>query len=142
MYDKLQRSRRLDAVQSGCSALSIVKQGDLMANIGDSRVVLGTAFDDDVINVVQLIVNLKPNLPHKSLLTGHEFLCAGTMGVADVVLLHCQVQTSAPDSAALDHLFPSRACFHLDVVEALALLRPLASPGLSPCSPPPDLLHA
>jgi hypothetical protein len=85
MYDKLQRSRRLDAVQSGCSALSIVKQGDLMANIGDSRVVLGTAFDDDVINVVQLIVNLKPNLPHKSLLTGHEFLCAGTMGVADVV---------------------------------------------------------
>jgi serine/threonine protein phosphatase PrpC len=51
MYDKLQRSRRLDAVQSGCSALSIVKQRDLMvvANVGDSRVVLGTAFDDDVI---------------------------------------------------------------------------------------------
>jgi serine/threonine protein phosphatase PrpC len=51
MYDKLRRSRRLDAVQSGCSALSIVKQGDLMvvANVGDSRVVLGTAFDDDVI---------------------------------------------------------------------------------------------
>jgi serine/threonine protein phosphatase PrpC len=41
----------LDAVQSGCSALSIVKQGDLMvvANIGDSRVVLGTAFNDDTI---------------------------------------------------------------------------------------------
>jgi hypothetical protein len=39
------------AVQSGCSALSIVKQGDLMvvANIGDSRVVLGTAFNDDAI---------------------------------------------------------------------------------------------
>jgi hypothetical protein len=37
-YDKLRRSRRLDAVQSGCSALSIVKQGDLMvvANVGDS----------------------------------------------------------------------------------------------------------
>uniref|UniRef100_A0A804RL07 Uncharacterized protein n=1 Tax=Zea mays TaxID=4577 RepID=A0A804RL07_MAIZE len=27
MYDKLQRSRRLDAVQSGCSTLFIVKQG-------------------------------------------------------------------------------------------------------------------
>ncbi|ONM30157.1 hypothetical protein ZEAMMB73_Zm00001d039915 [Zea mays] len=27
MYDKLRRNRRLDAVQSGCSALSIVKQG-------------------------------------------------------------------------------------------------------------------
>jgi serine/threonine protein phosphatase PrpC len=51
MYDKLQRSRRLDTVQSGCAALSIVKQGDLMvvANIGDSRVVLGTTFDDDAI---------------------------------------------------------------------------------------------
>uniref|UniRef100_A0A804RG70 protein-serine/threonine phosphatase n=1 Tax=Zea mays TaxID=4577 RepID=A0A804RG70_MAIZE len=36
---------------SGCSALSIVKQGDLMvvANVGDSWVVLGTAFDDDAI---------------------------------------------------------------------------------------------
>jgi serine/threonine protein phosphatase PrpC len=51
MYDKLRRSRRLDAVQSGCSALSIVQQGDLMvvANVGDSRVVLGIAFDDDAI---------------------------------------------------------------------------------------------
>jgi serine/threonine protein phosphatase PrpC len=51
MYDKLRRSRRLDAVQSGCSTLSIIKQGDLMviANVGDSRVVLGTAFDDDAI---------------------------------------------------------------------------------------------
>jgi serine/threonine protein phosphatase PrpC len=50
MYDKLRRSRRLDAVQSGCSALSIVKQGDLMvvANVGDSRVVLGIAFDDAI----------------------------------------------------------------------------------------------
>uniref|UniRef100_A0A804N2N3 protein-serine/threonine phosphatase n=1 Tax=Zea mays TaxID=4577 RepID=A0A804N2N3_MAIZE len=44
-------SRRLDTVQSGCSALSIVKQGDLMvvANVNDSRVVLGTAFYDDAI---------------------------------------------------------------------------------------------
>jgi serine/threonine protein phosphatase PrpC len=51
MYDKLQHSRRLDAVQSGCTALSTVKQGDLMvvANVGDSRVVLGTASDDGVI---------------------------------------------------------------------------------------------
>jgi serine/threonine protein phosphatase PrpC len=51
MYDKLRRSRRLDAVQSGCSTLSIVKQGDLMvvANVGDSRVVLGTVFDEDAI---------------------------------------------------------------------------------------------
>jgi hypothetical protein len=51
VYGKLRRSRRLDAVQSGCTALSIVKYGDLMvvANADDSRVVLGTATDDDAI---------------------------------------------------------------------------------------------
>ena len=51
MYDKLRRSCRLDAVQSGCSALSIVKQGDLMvvANVGDSRVILGTASDNGAV---------------------------------------------------------------------------------------------
>jgi hypothetical protein len=51
MYDKLRCSRRLDTVRCGCSALSIVKQGDLMvvANVDDSRVVLSIAFDDDVI---------------------------------------------------------------------------------------------
>ena len=49
--DKLWRSRRLDAVQRGCTALSIVKQGGLMVvvNVNDSRVVLDTASDDDAI---------------------------------------------------------------------------------------------
>jgi serine/threonine protein phosphatase PrpC len=52
VYDKLRRSCRLDAVQSGCTALSIVKQGDLMvvANAGDSRVVLGIASNDGAIS--------------------------------------------------------------------------------------------
>jgi hypothetical protein len=36
-------------------------------------------------HTVQLIIHLKLNLPRKSLLTGHKFLCAGTMIVADVV---------------------------------------------------------
>jgi serine/threonine protein phosphatase PrpC len=51
VYDKLPRNRRLDAVQSGCTALSIVKQGGLMviANVGDSWVILSTASDDDAI---------------------------------------------------------------------------------------------
>jgi hypothetical protein len=51
VYDKLPRSRRLDAVQSNCTALSIVKQEGLMvvANVDDSRVVLDTAFDDDTV---------------------------------------------------------------------------------------------
>jgi hypothetical protein len=53
VYDKLRRSRRLDAVQSGCTTLSIVKHGDLMvvANADDSRVVLGTATDDSAITL-------------------------------------------------------------------------------------------
>ena len=51
MYGKLRRSRRLDVVQSGCTTLSIVKHGDLMvvANVDDSRVVLGIATYDDAI---------------------------------------------------------------------------------------------
>ncbi|PWZ09516.1 putative protein phosphatase 2C 48 [Zea mays] len=51
VYDKLRRSRRLDAVQSDYTMLSIAKQGDLMvvANVGNSRVVLGTASNDGVI---------------------------------------------------------------------------------------------
>jgi hypothetical protein len=51
VYDKLRRSCRLDAVQSGCTTLSIIKQGDHMvvANVSDSKVVLGTASDDDAI---------------------------------------------------------------------------------------------
>jgi hypothetical protein len=51
VFGKLRRSRRLNAVQSGCTTLSIFKQGDLMvvANAGDSRVVLGTASDNGVV---------------------------------------------------------------------------------------------
>jgi hypothetical protein len=51
VYGKLWCSSRLDTVQSGCPALSIIKHGDLMvvANADDSRVVLGTATDDGAI---------------------------------------------------------------------------------------------
>jgi hypothetical protein len=51
VYDKLPRSRCLDVVQSSCTALSIVKQGGLMAvaNVDDSQVVLDTTSDDDAI---------------------------------------------------------------------------------------------
>jgi hypothetical protein len=55
----------------------------VVPNADDSRVVLDTASDDDAIT--PLIVHLEPNLPRKSLLTGHEFLCVGTMDVADIV---------------------------------------------------------
>jgi hypothetical protein len=36
-------------------------------------------------HAVQLIIHLKPNLPRKSLLTGHEFLCAGMTAIVVVV---------------------------------------------------------
>jgi hypothetical protein len=36
-------------------------------------------------HAVQLIIHLKPNLPRKSLLTGHEFLCAGMTAIIVVV---------------------------------------------------------
>jgi hypothetical protein len=51
VFGKIWRSRCLDAVQSGCTALFIFKQGDLMvvANAGDSRVVLGTASDNGAV---------------------------------------------------------------------------------------------
>ncbi|RCV18097.1 hypothetical protein SEVIR_3G280800v4 [Setaria viridis] len=65
--DELRRSRRLDAVYSGCTALSVVKQGDLMviANVGDSRAVLATTSDDGTVAAVQLTVDFKPNLPQE-----------------------------------------------------------------------------
>jgi hypothetical protein len=51
VYGKLRHSHRLDVAQSGCTALSIVKQGNLMVvvNADDSRVVLGTVSDDGAI---------------------------------------------------------------------------------------------
>jgi hypothetical protein len=51
VYGKLRRSRRLDAVQSGWTMLSIVKYEEFMviANADDYRVVLGTATDDGAI---------------------------------------------------------------------------------------------
>ena len=68
--DELRRSRRLDAVYSGSTALSVVKQGDLLvvANVGDSRAVLGTfTSDGGALAAVQLTVDFKPNLPRKYL---------------------------------------------------------------------------
>ncbi|XAR57041.1 Phosphoprotein phosphatase [Bertholletia excelsa] len=58
----------IDSFQSGTTALTIVRQGDLIviANIGDSRAVLGSISDDGNLIPVQLTVDLKPNLPQES----------------------------------------------------------------------------
>ncbi|KAK1697203.1 hypothetical protein QYE76_013900 [Lolium multiflorum] len=65
--EELRRNRRLDAMDSGSTALSIVKQGEMMviANVGDSRAVLATTSDDGKVAAVQLTVDFKPNLPQE-----------------------------------------------------------------------------
>ncbi|KAK3027722.1 hypothetical protein RJ639_042462 [Escallonia herrerae] len=59
----------IDSHYSGTTALTIVRQGDLivLANVGDSRAVLATASDDGSLAAVQLTVDLKPNLPREPL---------------------------------------------------------------------------
>ncbi|KAM3323998.1 putative protein phosphatase 2C 34 [Capsicum chacoense] len=57
-----------DSFYSGTTALTLIRQGDLLvvANAGDSRAVLATTDDDGRLVPVQLTVDLKPNLPGES----------------------------------------------------------------------------
>lgn len=65
---ELEQHRKIDSFNSGTTALSIVRQGDLIivANVGDSRAVLGTTSDDGSLVPVQLTVDFKPNLPQEA----------------------------------------------------------------------------
>ncbi|WOL10310.1 putative protein phosphatase 2C 73 [Canna indica] len=65
---ELDHNHGLDAFHSGTTALTIVKQGELMviSNIGDSRAVLATTSDDGSLVSVQLTVDFKPNLPEEA----------------------------------------------------------------------------
>ncbi|CDO98822.1 unnamed protein product [Coffea canephora] len=58
----------IDSFYSGSTALTIVRQGNLIvvANVGDSRAVLATTSDDGSLVPIQLTVDLKPNLPQES----------------------------------------------------------------------------
>ncbi|GJW22792.1 probable protein phosphatase 2C 34 [Tanacetum coccineum] len=58
----------IDSLYSGCAALTLIRQGDLLvlANVGDSRAVLGTTSNDGNLVAVQLTVDFKPNLPQES----------------------------------------------------------------------------
>ncbi|GFY94902.1 protein phosphatase 2C family protein [Actinidia rufa] len=60
--------RKIDSFHSGTTALTIVRQGDLLvvANVGDSRAVLATTSDDGSLVQVQLTVDFKPNLPQEA----------------------------------------------------------------------------
>ncbi|XVE63096.1 hypothetical protein DITRI_Ditri06bG0172300 [Diplodiscus trichospermus] len=65
---ELEQYRKIDSFYSGTTALTIVRQGDLIyvANIGDSRAVLATTSDDGNLVPVQLTVDFKPNLPQEA----------------------------------------------------------------------------
>ncbi|KAK9059421.1 hypothetical protein SSX86_022041 [Deinandra increscens subsp. villosa] len=57
----------IDSFYSGTAALTIIREGDLivLANVGDSRAVLGTTSDDGSMVAIQLTVDFKPNLPQE-----------------------------------------------------------------------------
>ncbi|KAI4371395.1 hypothetical protein MLD38_019636 [Melastoma candidum] len=65
---ELKQDRSINCYQSGCTALTIVKQGDrlLIANIGDCRAVLARVSEDGTLAPIQLTVDLKPNLPREA----------------------------------------------------------------------------
>ncbi|PHU07705.1 putative protein phosphatase 2C 33 [Capsicum chinense] len=65
----------IDYFCSGTIAVTLVKQGKnlVIGNIRDSRFVLATRGEDDSLTVVQLIVDLKPDLP-------------GTIDVLDIIM--------------------------------------------------------
>ncbi|CAM8895872.1 unnamed protein product [Rhodiola kirilowii] len=69
LMDKELRSlANLDCFCSGSTAVTMVKQGTtlFLANIGDSRAILGSKDDNGFMLAVQLTVDLKPDLPKEA----------------------------------------------------------------------------
>ncbi|XP_076890444.1 putative protein phosphatase 2C 73 [Bidens hawaiensis] len=58
----------IDSFYSGTAALTVIRENDLLvlANVGDSRAVLGTTSDDGSLVAVQLTVDFKPNVPQET----------------------------------------------------------------------------
>ncbi|XP_074576426.1 putative protein phosphatase 2C 33 [Curcuma longa] len=65
MDRELRQHNDIDCSYSGTTAVALIKQGDqfVIANVGDSRAVLGTRDQNNSLIAVQLTVDLKPNLP-------------------------------------------------------------------------------
>ncbi|KAK8501635.1 hypothetical protein V6N12_002373 [Hibiscus sabdariffa] len=125
---ELEHYRKIDSFHSGTTALTIVRQGELIfvANVGDSRAVLATTSDDGTLVPVQLTVDFKPNLPQEAERIiqckgrvfclhdepGDQFVVLATDGVWDVISNQeaVQIVSSAPDKAkAAKHLVESAA---------------------------------
>ncbi|CAH8251039.1 unnamed protein product [Arabidopsis lyrata] len=68
MDKELRSHPNLECFCSGCTAVTIIKQGSnlFMGNIGDSRAILGSKDSNDSMVAVQLTVDLKPDLPREA----------------------------------------------------------------------------
>ncbi|CAL9767297.1 unnamed protein product [Musa acuminata subsp. burmannicoides] len=68
MDNELEEQLPLDCSCSGSTAVSVIQQGRdmIIANLGDSRAVLGTVSGDGRLEAVQLTIDLKPNVPQEA----------------------------------------------------------------------------
>ncbi|CAN6457008.1 unnamed protein product [Victoria cruziana] len=69
MMDKeLRVQQAMDFSCSGTTAVTIIKQGDdlIVANLGDSRAVLGSISEDGALTAIQLTTDLKPSVPQEA----------------------------------------------------------------------------
>ncbi|KAI3850794.1 hypothetical protein MKW98_030854 [Papaver atlanticum] len=64
MDDELKRRENLDCSCSGTTSVTVIKQGAdiIIANLGDSRAILGTSSDNGELMAVQLTTDLKPSV--------------------------------------------------------------------------------
>lgn len=58
----------VDCFCSGTTTVTVLKQGQhlVIANVGDSRAILATKDENEVLKAIQLTVDLKPNLPKEA----------------------------------------------------------------------------
>ncbi|RZC51718.1 hypothetical protein C5167_020141 [Papaver somniferum] len=67
MDKELKLQENLDCSCSGTTSVTVIKQGEdlVIANLGDSRAVLGTRSDNGELMAVQLTTDLKPSVPEE-----------------------------------------------------------------------------
>ncbi|XP_058068340.1 probable protein phosphatase 2C 12 [Magnolia sinica] len=68
MDKELKLHEKLDSTCSGTTAVAIIKQDEdlIIANLGDSRAILGTMSDESALIAVPLTTDLKPSLPEEA----------------------------------------------------------------------------
>ncbi|KAI4356087.1 hypothetical protein L6164_000135 [Bauhinia variegata] len=66
--DNISRDINIDSYCSGCTAVTVIKQGDqlMVGNLGDSRAVLCRRGNKGQLIPIQLTVDLKPNIPSEA----------------------------------------------------------------------------